>query len=75
MMNAITQMAISTKMIHHSVSTIGANVVGGASGLGGHQGGRASGSSGSQGGASAHPSPIRAYTSSGRIPRPLYPQF
>jgi hypothetical protein len=68
MMNAIAQMAISTQMIHHSVSTIGANAAGGASGLGGHQGGGASGSSGSQGRASAHPSPARAYTSSGRIP-------
>ena len=36
MMNAIAQMAISTQMIHHSVSTIGANGAGGASGLGGH---------------------------------------
>jgi hypothetical protein len=73
MMNAIAQMAISTQMIHHSVSTTGANVAGGASGSGGHQGGGASGSNGSQGRASAHPSPIRAYTSSRRIPRPLYP--
>jgi hypothetical protein len=72
MMNIIAQMAISTQMIHHSVSTIGANVAGGASGSEGHQGG---GASGSQGGASAHPSPISAYISSGRIPRPLYPQF
>jgi hypothetical protein len=61
MMNAIAQMDISTQMIHRSVSTIGANAAGGASGSGGHQGGGASGSSGSQGGASAHPSPIRAY--------------
>jgi hypothetical protein len=75
MMNAIAQMAINTQMIQHSVSTMGANAAGGASGSGGHQGGGASGSSGSQGGASGHPSPIRAYTSSGRIPRPLYPQF
>jgi hypothetical protein len=75
MMNTIAQIAISKQMIHHSVSTIGANVVGGASGSRGHQGGEASGSSGSQGGASAHPSPIHAYISSGRTPRPLYPQF
>jgi hypothetical protein len=75
MMNVIAQMAIITPMIQHSVSTMGANVAGGASGSGGHQGGGASVSSGSQGGASGHPSPIRDYTSSGRIPRPLYPQF
>jgi hypothetical protein len=73
MMNAIVQMAISTQMIHHSMSTIGTNAAGGAIGLGVHQGGGASGSNGSQGEASARPSPIRAYTSSGRIPRPLYP--
>ena len=36
MMNAIAQMAINTHMIHHSVSTMGANVVGEASGSGGH---------------------------------------
>jgi hypothetical protein len=75
MNNAIQQMAISTQMIHHSMSIIGANAARGASGSGGHQGGGASGSSGSQGGASPHPSPVRAYTSSGRIPQPLYPQF
>jgi hypothetical protein len=63
MMNAIAQMAINTQMIRHNVSTMG---------LGGHQGG---GSSGSQGGASGHHSPIHTYTSSGRIPRPVYPQF
>jgi hypothetical protein len=54
---------------------MGANAAGGASGSGGHQGGGASGSNGSQGGASGHPLPICAYTSSGRIPRPLYPQL
>jgi hypothetical protein len=75
MMNAIAQMAINTQMIQHNVSTMGANVAGGASGSRGHQGGGASGSSGSQGRASGHPSPIRAYTSYGRILRPLYPQF
>jgi hypothetical protein len=75
MMNAIAQMAINTEMIQHSVSTMGANATGGASGSGGHQGGGANGSSGSQGGVSGHPSPICTYTSSGRIPRPLYPQF
>jgi hypothetical protein len=62
-------------MIHHSVSTIGANAARGVSGSGGHQGGGAGGSSGFQGKVSAHPSPIQAYTFSGRIPRPLYPQF
>jgi hypothetical protein len=75
MMNTIAQMAISTQMIQHNVSTMGANVVGGASGLEGHQEGGASGSNGSQGGASGHPSPISAYTSFRRIPRPLYLQF
>jgi hypothetical protein len=45
-MNAIAQMAISTQMIQHSVST---NSIGGVSGSGGHQGGGASRSSGSQG--------------------------
>jgi hypothetical protein len=75
MMNTIQQMNLSAQMLHHSMSTIGANVAGGPSGSGGHQGGGASGSSGSQGGASPNPSPVRAYTSSGRIPRPLYPQF
>jgi hypothetical protein len=47
MMNAIAQLAINTQMIQHSVSTMGANAAGGASGSGGHQGGGASGSSGS----------------------------
>jgi hypothetical protein len=68
MMNAISQMAISTQMIQHSVSTMGVNAARGANGSRRHQGGGASGSGGSQGGASGHPSPIRAYTSSGRIP-------
>jgi hypothetical protein len=67
MMNAIPQMAISAQMLHHSMSTIGANTAGGASGSGGHQGGGPSVSNGSQGGASPHPSPVQAYTSSGRI--------
>ena len=58
MMHAIQKMAINTQMIHHSVSTIGANAAVEASGSGGHQGGGASGSSGSQGGASPHPSPV-----------------
>jgi hypothetical protein len=75
MMNAMQQMAINTHMIHHSMSTISANAAGGASGSRGYQGGGASGSSGSQGGASPHPSPVRAYTLSGRIPRPLYSLF
>jgi hypothetical protein len=39
MMNDIAQMAINTHMIQHSVSTVGANAVRGASGSGGHQGG------------------------------------
>jgi hypothetical protein len=47
MMNAILHMAISRQMIQHSVSTMGANATGGASGSRGHQGGGASGSSGS----------------------------
>jgi hypothetical protein len=67
-MNAIQQMAISAHMLHHNMSTIGANAAGGPSGSGGHQGGGASGSSGSQGGASPNPSPVQAYTSFGRIP-------
>jgi hypothetical protein len=75
MMNAIAQMAISTQMIQHSVITMGANATRGMSGSRGHQGGGASGSSGSRGRESGHPSPICTYTSSGRIPRPLYPQF
>jgi hypothetical protein len=75
MLTSIQQMNLSAQMLQHSMSTIGANVAGGPSGSGGHQGGGASGSSGSQGGASTNPSPARAYTSSGRIPRPLYPQF
>jgi hypothetical protein len=54
MMNATAQMAINTQMIHHSVSTIGANPAGGASGSRGHGGGGVSGSSGSQGGASTY---------------------
>jgi hypothetical protein len=57
------------------VSTIGSNAAGGSSGSRGHKGGGASGCSESQGGASTNPSLVRAYTSSGRIPRPLYPQF
>jgi hypothetical protein len=48
MMNVIAQMAINTEMIQHSVSTVGANAAGGASGSERHQGGGASGSSGSQ---------------------------
>jgi hypothetical protein len=36
MMNSIQRMAISTQIIHHSVSTISANAIGGASGSGGH---------------------------------------
>ena len=75
LLTAIQQMNLSEQMLQHSMSTIGANAAGGASGSGGHCGGGASGSSGSQGRVSGHPSPIRAYTSSGRIPRPLYPQF
>jgi hypothetical protein len=47
MMNAIAQMAISTKMIQHIVSTMGAKTAGGASGSGGHWGGGSSGSNGS----------------------------
>jgi hypothetical protein len=35
MMNAIQQMAISAKMLHDSMSTIGANAAGGPSGSGG----------------------------------------
>jgi hypothetical protein len=46
------------------ISSIGANLAGGASG-----------SSGNQAGSSGHQSPTRTYTSAGKIPRPLYPQF
>jgi hypothetical protein len=67
-MNAIQQMAISAQMLHHDMSSIGANAAGGPSGSRGHHRGGASGSSGSQGGASPNPSPVRAYTSFGRIP-------
>jgi hypothetical protein len=75
MMNAITQMEISSQMIQNSLGTIGANLAGGASGSMGHQVGGASGSSGNQAGSSGHQSPTRTYTSAGKIPRPLYPQF
>jgi hypothetical protein len=68
-------MNISAHMLHHSMSTIGANAAGGPSGLGGHQRGGASGYSGSRGGVSSNPSIVQYYTSSGRIPRPLYPEF
>jgi hypothetical protein len=73
MMNAIAQMAISSQMIHNSLGTIGANLAGGVSGSKGHQGGGASGSSGNQARLSGHQSPTRTYTSTGKIPRPLYP--
>jgi hypothetical protein len=75
MLTTIHQMNLSAQMLEHSMSTISANAAGGPSGSGGHQGGGANGSSGSHGGAITNPSPARAYTSSGRIPRPLYPQF
>jgi hypothetical protein len=47
MINVIAQMAINTHMIHHNVSTIGANAAREEIGSEGHQGGGASGSSGS----------------------------
>jgi hypothetical protein len=68
LLNTIQQMNISAQMPHHSMSTIGTNVARGPCGSGGHQGGGASGSNVSQGGASPNPSPVRAYTSSRRIP-------
>jgi hypothetical protein len=62
MMNAITQMAISSQMIQHSLGMIGANLAGGVSG-----------SSGNQAGLSGHQSLTRTYTLARRIARPLYP--
>jgi hypothetical protein len=47
MMNAIQQMAIGAQILHHSMSTIGANAAGGPSGSRRHQGGGANVSSGS----------------------------
>jgi hypothetical protein len=75
MLTSIQQMNLSAQMLQHNMISIGVNATGGPGGSRGHQGCGASGSSGSQGGASTNPSLAQAYTSSGRIPRPLYPQF
>jgi hypothetical protein len=75
MRNAIAQMVLNSQIIQNNLSTIGASIVGGAVGHTGHQGGGASGSSGNVAGTSGQMTPTRTYTSAGRIPRPLFPQF
>jgi hypothetical protein len=75
MRNSIAQMALNSQIIQNNLSTIGASIVGGAVGHTGHQGGGASGSSGNVAGTSGQMTPTHTYTSAGRIPRPLFPQF
>jgi hypothetical protein len=73
MMNAITQMEISTQLIQNIVGMIGTNIAGGASGSMGHHGGGVSGSSGNTIGLSGHQALTHTYISVGKIPRPLFP--